>query len=273
MLGTNLGFINYNSMQINYTLRTRGGINLLANYTLSKMYENFGFNDSYAGVRQGGLYFNDKPHFLKATVVWELPFGPGRFIGGDSKGALAKMISGWEYTTFYTQSSGEPSDLPGNVTILKDPRLPGGDWNGVKDFSQHQVRGYNPCVLRMADNGTIQPLQFSLDKGCGTSFSNYAWLVHPNFAPRTTTFRSPNIRKQSQFNIDMSVSKMTRIGERFRFQIGLEAFNATNHWFYGRNNSFNNNPLDANFGTIFQHTQSNQNGQPRQVQVRIKLFW
>ncbi len=273
MRGTNLGYINYNSVQINYTYRMKGGVNLLANYTLSKMYENNGFLDPYAGVRQGGLYALDRPHYLKATVVWELPFGKGRRFGANSSGILSKLISGWEYTTYYTHASGEPTDLPSNVRILKDPRLPGGGWDGNIQSKQYQVRGWNPCVLRMTNDGKTAPLQYSLDKGCGTDQANYSWLMLPDYAPRETSYRSPNIRKQALFNIDMSINKTTYIGERLRFQIGFEAFNATNFYFYGRNSGFINNPLDPNFGTIFPHQQSNQNGQPRQIQVRMKIFW
>jgi len=72
--------------------------------------------------------------------------------------------------------------------------------------------------------------------------------------------------------MDSSLNKMTQIGERFRFQLGLEAFNLLNHNYYGRE-VFNTNANNANFGTVFPHLASSQNGYPRQIQVRIKVFW
>ena len=289
MRGTNLGFINYNSLQINYNYRIRGGISLLANYTLSKMYENFGFNDPYANVRQGGLYFNDRPHFVKGTVVWDLPFGAGKRFGAGQRGFLGKVISGWGFNAYYTQASGEPNDMPGNVRQLMDPRrISSGsgavaNWNGTVDWKAHQPIGWNRCVLQMNNDGSIVATPVSLQAGCGpapanlnaalSNPGNYAWLVQPAFAPRETPLRMPNIRKQMLFNVDASITKDTKIGERFRFQIGAEAFNLTNYYFYGRNNGFNTNPLDQNFGTLFPHLASNQNGGPRYVQLRFKLFW
>jgi hypothetical protein len=273
MLGNNFGFIDYNSFQLNYNYRIKGGVNLLANYTLSKMIEDWGYTDPYALVRQRGLYFNDKPHFVKTTVVWELPFGRGRAIGGNASGLVNKLISGWEYTTFMTTSSGEPMNLPERARMLKDPRVAGGNWDGNVNWKQHQPRAWSPCVLRMFDDGRIEPTPAAVSAGCGTNQADYAWLALPNYAPRETTLRSPNIRKQPQFNLDLSINKTTQIGERLRFQIGAEAFNATNTWFYGRNDSVNGDPLNVNFGTIFPHQQSNQNGQPRQIQIRMKVFW
>jgi hypothetical protein len=71
----------------------------------------------------------------------------------------------------------------------------------------------------------------------------------------------------------MSINNTTMIGERLRVQIGAEAFNATNYYFFGRNNGVNTDPLNANFGTLTPHTASNQNGQPRQIQIRMKVNW
>jgi hypothetical protein len=56
-------------------------------------------------------------------------------------------------------------------------------------------------------------------------------------------------------------------------QFRIEAFNVMNHYFYGRNNGFNLNPNDPNFGTIFPHQASDQNGTPRYIQLGVKVYW
>lgn len=38
---------------------------------------------------------------LKVTAVYELPFGEGRRWGAGSNGFVKKLISGWEWTTFF----------------------------------------------------------------------------------------------------------------------------------------------------------------------------
>ncbi len=157
--------------------------------------------------------------------------------------------------------------------MLKDPKTPGGGFTGSPDWKAHQVHAWNPCVLQQFDDGRIAPKQYSLDKGCGTDFSNYAWLQVANFAPsRYTSSRSGQIRKHHAFTLDTSISKMTNITERLRVQFRAEAFNLFNHNYFGRE-SFTTDPNNANFGTIFPSVATNQNIFPRQIQLGIKAFW
>jgi hypothetical protein len=269
----------YNSLQVNYNLRFTRGLTLLANYTLSKMTERWGYQDPFRGVPQQGLYFSDRPHFFKFSTVYELPFGRGQRFGANAGGFLNKLIGGWQFSTFSQAASGEPNNLPANAIQLKDPRTPGGDWTGDLNWRQHQVEGWNPCVLRQFNDGRIAPTQFSLDRGCGTDTANYAWLRVAEYsggqtAPgRVNPFRSGQIRKQPFFNIDASLAKMTQITERIRFQFRLEAFNLTNYYFYGRDSNFETNPDNPNFGTLFPHLAWIGNGYPRQAQLAFKVLW
>ncbi|HYP14361.1 MAG TPA: TonB-dependent receptor, partial [Bryobacteraceae bacterium] len=275
MRGLNTSKIWYNSLQLNYNHRLRSGLTLLANYTLSKMVERFGYDDPVRGIPGQGLYFNDRPHYLKFSTVWELPFGQGRAIGGGATGFLNKLISGWQLSTFTQTASGEPNNLNPNVIQIRDPRKTiAGDWNGDVDWNQHRIVGWNPCVLRQNNDGTITPQPFSIARGCGTDTSNYAWLRVSEFAAnRNSPRRSGQIRKQPTFNVDLSVSKMTQITERVRFQFRAEAFNATNYFYFGRDSNFTDNPDDANFGTIFQHLAWTGNGYPRQIQLGFKVLF
>ena len=90
---------------------------------------------------------------------------------------------------------------------------------------------------------------------------------------RNLPSRSGQIRKQRMFNTDMSLSKMTEITERLRVQFRIEAFNATNYFFFGRNDGFNTDPNNPNFGTQFPNQANTQNGYPRQVQLGVKVYW
>ncbi|MDX2151349.1 MAG: hypothetical protein SFV54_11495, partial [Bryobacteraceae bacterium] len=264
----------YNSLQINYNVRMGRSLTLLANYTLSKMVERWGQSDPYANVAQQGLYFNDRPHYVKFSTVWELPFGRGKAIGQNAGAVVNKLIGGWSFSTYSQVSSGEPNNLNGNVIMLKDPLTKGGDWTGKVDWSKHQVQGWNPCVLRQFNDGSVRPQQFSIDRGCGTDTANYAWLMVADYAAaRYTPSRSGQIRKQPLFNIDFAFSKMTSITEKVRAQFRLEAFNATNYYFFGRDSNFNTNPNDPNFGTLFPSQAWIGNGYPRQVQLGFKVLW
>ncbi|HYO80261.1 MAG TPA: carboxypeptidase regulatory-like domain-containing protein [Bryobacteraceae bacterium] len=270
----------YNSLQVNYNLRFSSGLTLLANYTLSKMVERWGYTDPQNNVMQQGLYFSDRPHFFKFSTVYELPFGRGKKWGANAGGFLNRVIGGWQFSTFSQLASGEPNNLPGNVLMLKDPRTPGGRWTGTVDWNAHQVVGWNTCVLRQFNDGSVAPTQFSLDQGCGTNRENYAWLRVADYAPgqgnqpgRLTPNRSGQIRKQPFFNIDASLAKNTRITERLTAQFRFEAFNVTNYYFFGRDSHFETNPDNANFGTLFPHLAWIGNGYPRQMQLAFKLNW
>jgi hypothetical protein len=59
-------------------MRVGRSLTLLANYTLSKMVERVGLPGSVPRRPQRGLYFNDRPHFVKFSTVWELPIGRGK---------------------------------------------------------------------------------------------------------------------------------------------------------------------------------------------------
>ncbi len=264
-LGLNTSNFWYNSLQVNYKHRMSRGLTMLANYTLSKQVERWGLNDAFAGVPQQGLYFVDRPHVFKLTAIYDLPFGKGQRWGAGATGVLQKLISGWGITAFYNDSSGEPMNLPGNVLMLRDPRV-------KPDWKAHQVRFWSPCVLRQFNDGSIRPQQFSLDRGCGTDHANYDWLMTAGYAPRATPYRSGQIRAHSAFTLDASLLKTTHIGERARVEFGIEAFNALNHNYFGRERGVTD-PNDPNFGTLFPSQAWTGNGYPRQVQLRMKFYW
>ena len=272
--GENTSRIWYNSLQINYNHRFSRGITLMGNYTLSKMVERWNYLDPYNDVPQRGLYFSDRPHFFKFNTVYELPFGRGRSIAGDAGGFWNKLISGWQFSTFTQIASGEPNNLPGNALMLKDPRTPGGNWSGDVNWNQHQIYGWNNCVLRQFNDGRVEPTGYSLAAGCGTDPANYAWLRVADYAPRRVNpERSGQIRKQPFFNMDAALAKNTQITERIRAQIRVEAFNLTNYYFFGRDSHFNTNPDDPNFGSIFPHLAWIGNGYPRQMQLAFRVLW
>lgn len=278
--GQNGAWMNYNSVQVNYNLRLRGGISLLTNYTGSKQVERSNINDNYTQTYQQGLYFLDRPHVMKLTAIFELPFGQGKKFGAGPNKLVKTLISGWQWSNFFNNAfSGFPSDLPGNVIQLKDPRTPGGGFTGSPDWKANQVRLWNPCVLRQNNDGTIVPTPASLNLGCGSDFSsnwgNYAWIMQaPNYSQRQTPFRSGQVRRHHAAQFDASLLKTTRIGDRARIQLGFEAFNLLNHNYFGRD-QVNTTPdqADGRFGSLFPGQVSTQNILPRQIQVRFKFNW
>jgi hypothetical protein len=271
--GLNDGHVWYNSLQINYNHRMRNGLNLLLNYTLSKQNERWGYLNYYQQPiqYQEGLYYADRPHFIKATIVYDLPVGKGKHFMGGAHGLADRLVGGWQVNTFLTDSpEGEPANMPNGVVPLKDPGLPNVQWGANK------VQIWNNCVLNEDDSGNVTPLATSIANGCSaTNFSNYGWLIlPPNYRPnQTNSYRSPNIRVQGTYTMDASIVKETRITERIHSQFRAEAFNVLNHWNYMLAN-VDTTATDVNFGAIIPHTQSTQASvNPRSIQIGFKVLW
>jgi hypothetical protein len=270
--GLNDGRINYHSLQVNYNARV-GGVVLITNYTWSRMLETWGFTDHFNRVPQRSLYFNDRPHVFKLTGIYDLPFGRGKKFASGISNLADKFIGGWKITSFFQWASGEPANYPANVLPLRD------SFNRDINWNAHQVRGWGNCVLRQNDNGTITAMPYSLAAGCGTNFANYDWLWVANFSNgqgvpgSQNPFRIGQLRKHRVPTLDASILKTVRFKESLRAEFGVEAFNAINKFYFGRNDSFNTNPNDPNFGTLFPSLASNQNFNPRVLQLRFKFYW
>lgn len=275
-LGRNDGKMWYNSGQVVYRYVFRSGLMVNANYTLSKQISQEGWMNTYAGVPQRSLTAFDRTHVLKLSALYQLPFGKGRKFGGGAGRLRDALIGGWDINGFYTASSGEPADLPGNAFMLRDPKIP-------VDRAQTIVRGWNPCVLQTNADGSVAPTRASLAvNGCSaTDFSGYGWLVPRTdlLTYRTNPLRSGSIRMPPQYLADISVNKMFLISERLKVQFRAQAFNALNH-FNVFSVRYNSNPLDANgnFGSYLPSDAGASSGQmrdspPRTIQLGFKVMF
>ena len=265
--GRNDGKLWYNSAQVTYQMRGRGGMNVSVAYTLSKMVEQWGFSDTQNFTIQRGLYNVDRPHVLKVGSVYELPFGRGKRYLNTSSRLWSRVVSGWQHTMIFQYSSGRPWDLPSGVWYLKEARLDNIDW------SASQIRGVRPCVARYNTDGSITPQAYSVSYGCGTDLSQYNFLINPRFAPRYTTLRDGRLRLHATPQVDMSLNKTTQITERTSVQFRAEAFNISNT-FYFPLQQFVNNPEDSNFGSIIKGTVGQGSANfPRQIQFAVKFIF
>src|SRR5262249_48686851 len=91
----------------------------------------------------------DIRHLMNVNGIYELPFGRGRFIGGNASGWLNTIIGGWQVAGIYTYRSG----LPFSTTTGAFPV-------GFVFNSPAVLNNANASVLRQrikdADGGTIQ---------------------------------------------------------------------------------------------------------------------
>lgn len=256
----------YNSMQISYETRRRGGLNVIATYTLSKMMEQSGWADVQKGIMQRQPAAGDMPHRLTAGVVYSLPFGPGKRFVLTNHAVAKRLIGGWETNMMFVGQSGTPLGFTGNIWYVKDARLSNVDW------SAEVVRALSPCVARWNDNGTITMLASSTAAGC----TDYNFLIMPRYAPTVSPTRDGRLRARPQAFVDASLNKTTIINDRVRVQFRAEAFNLMNT---PLRPSINMDPSNVNFGIAYRNASSNGSagagatGAPRTIQFGVKLLF
>jgi Carboxypeptidase regulatory-like domain len=217
----NFGSSSYNGFLLSLTKNYSHGYQFNFNYTYSRSIDNVSsvantvFNAQVCDatnlrVCRGPSDF-DATHFFVANGVYDLPFGRGRFIGGNVNKALNELIGGWQVGTIFTAHSGFAfSSTTGSFPIgffFDSPGVLTGSSAALKT-SIHD------------DNGAIQ--LFADPSAAFGAFSN-------PFGGSIGTRN--NLRGPSYVNFDMSLSKRFAMpwSEGHAIQLRAEAFNLFNH--------------------------------------------
>lgn len=248
----NVGKLWYNAFQLSVEKRFSAGLVLVSSYTLSKEVGALGFLNDQDPTPTHTLDASDRTHRWVFSGVYQLPFGKGRqYASGIGRG-LDLLIGGWEYNWIAVVQSGTPTNYPGNVDLLTDPRL--GDRN--------LDRYFNTCVLQL--NGTSR--QPNARRNGFEPCNNPAWAIRGPNTLRTIPFRSGQLRDPWAPQFDMSLNKSFLITERYRAQFRLESFNSFNTPIFGGPNT---DPNSTNFGLVTR----GQRNFPRQVQLGFKFVF
>jgi hypothetical protein len=251
----------YNSLQITYEIRARNDVTLVTDWTLSKQVFQNGYNDIQRLVPERSIYQYDQPESVKATVVYQLPFGRGKHFLNSSSRFISRLTSGWEANILFGYHSGLPWRLPSNFIYVKEAKLPNINW------SAPTVRVVQPCVAQWNTNGTITMQSFSVAAGC----TGYNFLSEPLYAPAAEPAYSGQIRTMSIPNADASLNKSTRITEHTSIQFRAEIFNLTNTFNFYQQQP-NSTLTSSSFGTVVPaNASSNNSNQPRYIQLSVKF--
>jgi hypothetical protein len=116
----NGGDTRYNGVQAILTRRFAQGLQVSANYSFGRAYQQdfYSFHkplvwreqsyDNRVGNARGNIN-----HVFAANWVYELPFGQGKAFGGGVGRNLNRLIGNWSYTGIVRLQSGRPLDLGG----------------------------------------------------------------------------------------------------------------------------------------------------------------
>ena len=209
---------NYNSLALKATRKFSSGFNLIGSYTFSKSLDDTSGirsqgNDqlfpenSYCLACDYGRSAFDVRHRLVASVLYELPVGPGKLV--PVTGLVNALIGGWQVGTIFTHQTG----APGTVLV-------GADNSGI---------GTAACTCDRPNSTGADPYLH------GSGPSKYYVLNSGAFArPTAGTFGNVArgiITVPGVTNIDASLHKsfLMPFNEKHSLSIRFEAFNALNH--------------------------------------------
>ncbi|HLW85374.1 MAG TPA: TonB-dependent receptor [Candidatus Sulfotelmatobacter sp.] len=249
----------------------------------------------------------DIRHNVTVNAVYELPFGPGKTYL-NSPGALGKVVGGWQLSSIGLWHTGHP------LTVFMD--LSGGVNNGISVPSTNPVSAFNgqPFTFLLPDGNDQTTQRPDIVPGVpltlphptpltpvstGTPLINFAAFQPPptdangNF---TRYGNEPNgaIRALDYWQIDLALTKETKVTERVSMEFAVQAFNIFNHVQLGDTGALNvvyNTAVNSSagfltpqngFGIVSSTVNFNNNndnaaspntgtGLPRQLQFMVRV--
>jgi hypothetical protein len=256
-----VGKTNYDSLQIKAETRTpTAGLYALVAYTYSHTYDN-GLSDGLGSVQSAPFFplpnwqkldwglsqINLNNSFI-ASVIYDLPIGKGKLLGGNWTGLTNTLLGNYQVTAIERLSSGFPVPLINSTNNSGAFFQNGG--NGDNWNRPEQVAGCN------VQNG---------------NHSQHLWINTSCFAAAPTgqlgnASRVP-VTGPDFVNTDFSLIKQFALpGEGRSLDFRAEFFNLFNHAQFGAPANDIGNPLT--FGAV-----SSTVNNPRLVQFALKLLF
>jgi len=239
----NNGASTYHALQVEVTKRYSAGLTLQSNFTYNRYLGDYnagddsGLTSSFRTLRNKNIdkALLDRKFFWRTNGLYELPFGPGKFIGRNGSGVLAKVIGGWQVGTIFNVFSGYPISFGminstfNTVAANNLPNLAGAVprgsvqkvGSGVVFFGNYgQVP--DPQVASLASQvRSLSPLR-ALVNSSGS-------IVLSNALPGTMGNTAPGMGfGPGYFQFDMNLIKKVRMTEKTELWLGANATNILN---------------------------------------------
>ncbi len=295
---SDIGASTYNALGLSLERRFTNGISFQSRYTWSHS-----INDGSVGGGESngpenvnclqcdkGPSIFDIRHNVTVDAVYELPFGPGKAYA-NNPGALGKVIGGWSLSGIGLWHTGHPltvqMDLSGNIAtgpfagLPYTYLLPNGD---DQDSQRPDVIPGVPLTLPGGGHNGVPLIN-------AAAFEAPPVDANGNF---TRFGNEPNglIRALDSWQVDLALTKETKLTERVGMEFAVQAFNIFNHVQLGDPSNFtlvyapgqtpSNLTATGTFGLISTTNNFNNNndnaaspntgtGLPRQLQFMVRF--
>jgi Carboxypeptidase regulatory-like domain len=260
----NVGQSTYNALQAKLERRFRNGLNLLAAYTFSKTLtdadstfptfsafasNNFGAQNPFNLKSEKALSYQDTPHAVVISYLYELPAGPGKKY--LSHGVPSKVLGGWQIGAVHRYQSGSPVIFN---SFAQSPPFSGGNFKysrvaGQSLFSPNKSSfdPSKPTGCTENPDGTFSSLTTNNYFNCGAFFDQNAdsLITQRGYQFGDLPLTLGNVRSDHYFSEDFSIIKRTAITEGQSLTFKADIPNAFNRHIFGTLDGF---PLDSTFG-------------------------
>ena len=254
---TSAGYSNYNAGTLSLQKRSTN-FNLISNFTWSKALGIIGLNQAYTennvnnpwnlGTDYGPQFF-DRKFTFNLLGSYKLPFGHGQKYT-TSHGWVNEIIGGWVVSPIFSYGSGLPLSVYTGSFQEWGNGFVGNGCNAVPLTSM----GYSNSVV---SNSISDPnIGINGTQANGSSglylYGNPA-AVYNNFRPNLVGIDgrcggAGILRGQQRWNLDLGITKDTRINDRMGVQFYAQAFNVLNHMMWSDPSMNLQDPAD--FGAL-----------------------
>jgi hypothetical protein len=239
-----VGNTSYHALQAILQQRLSHGLTFMANYTWSRSIDSAGtFRSGYdipaafatdgqfhkARTLDRGLSLSDQPQKFVFTGVYALPFGRGH-IGNDN--ALVRALAGgWQLSGIYRVWSGSPMTLT----------MSSCNTNPSQSTCEPVVNPAFTGQLRMHALGRApgsNATNFSSSANLAQYINPNAFIKTPDYMFSTLARTAPlGLRNSGSYDVDMNLRRAFPIRERVTLDFEADAFNLTNHTWFGFSSS------------------------------------
>jgi len=255
---------NYHSMQTQLTMRPKRGITYQTTWTWSRATGVAGNTPTGGGITATYRDFMNRKadytvanfqrtHDFRGYGTFELPFGPGKFLGSGTHGLIAHLIEGWQFGSIVSLTTGAPLNVPARNTINRTgtpdivgdfPRKGEITWGNV--FGNYFPQGYqsvaDPACARVAAAAPANLNTFCTNRAIADSSGR---IILQNAAPGQLGSLGLNpLYGPGSWDFDANLQKKIRFAEARSLTIRIDASNILNHPTPGNPN------LDINSGTF-----------------------